>query len=153
MTSEIPVTDATVDQVVYQETNDNWISWRNWRLWAAMSMFLLSLTALFAVVTTTIDRNSKNDQLEAIKAEQTCRAKAASAVNIALTSKVISLGEVDELVGQFVVQIATDRTQVQAVVDALGEAIKRSKATGAALADAVNAQAVAIEACKQEEQP
>ena len=149
MTSEIPVTDATVDQVVYQETHVDWLSWRNWRLWAALSMFLLCLTALFAVVTTTIDRNEKNDQLAQIRQEQACRAKAANAVNVALTSKVISLGEVDELVGSFVVQLSQDRSQIPAVVEELGKAIEKSKVTGRALADAVNAQAQAIEACKE----
>ena len=150
MTSDHPaLTEETVDSIVYQETNRDWLSWRNWRLWAAMSMFFLVLTTAFALVTTTIDRNSKNDQLSDIQHEQACRAKAANAVNVALTSKVISLGEVDEQVGQFVVQLSQDRSQIPKVVIALGDAIAKSKATGQALANAVSAQAAAIEACKE----
>jgi len=150
MTSDHPaLTEETIDSIVYQETNRDWLSWRNWRLWAAMSMFFLVLTTAFALVTTTIDRNSKNDQLADIQHEQQCRAKAANAVNVALTSKVSALCEVDEQVGQFVVQLSQDRSQIPAVVEALGDAIAKSKATGQALANAVTAQAAAIEACKE----
>jgi len=127
----------------------HWYDIRNWKLWAAISATLLVACVTFALVSTTLDRNAARGQLTDIQAENQCRSRAANAVNVALTSKVISLGEVDELVGQFVVQLSTDRSQIPGVVERLGEAITTSKVTGQALQKAVEAQKSAIEACKE----
>jgi hypothetical protein len=138
------------DVEFYIPPHHKWYDPRNWRLWASTSGFLLVVSVAFALITTTHDRDKARTALAAVSAEQRCRSKAASAVSAALIDKIIDIGDVQDVIGAFVIEAAgPGQADMTTIVARLGTAIADSEKSGTNARRAVDAQRDAVAACQE----